>query len=201
MEKTSPSIICAYPCFVFCVGVFMGREICLGGNKLSGEDAKEIIMADTERIHPQYDGDTNDNDVLLIKLNQPSSAAPLECNTESAVPADQDTVRTIGFGVLSEYGPESENLMEVDVNVVSSAVCKAASEWEVFDDTMVRRPKNSLQHNPKCFQILSFGQAPNNSYALDFYNILLLSRYALPVQEKTVAMEILEARYCRWMAN
>jgi len=143
-------------CFLPSAGLFFGKEMILGGNILSGRDANEIILADTERVHPLANSWTLENDVLLIKLSQPSSASPLEYNADFAIPADHDTVKTIGFGFLTENGPPSEELMEVEVNVVPFAKCNAASPWEVYDDTMVR-----FQRSRKEPQFLSFGQVLN----------------------------------------
>ena len=138
----------------------------LGGNMLSGRDANEIILADTELVHPQAHSWTLENDVMLIKLSQPSSALPLEYNTESAIPADYDTVKTIGFGFLTEDGPPSEELMEVEVNVVPFAECNAASPFEVFDDTMVRFQRGSVNRDQRAANFIIW--TTNNSSLLQF---------------------------------
>jgi len=74
---------------------------------------------------------------MLIKLSQPSSALPLQCNTQSVVPANGELVKTIGFGATSENGPVSDVLMEVDVNVIDFGACNAASDLTVADDCMI----------------------------------------------------------------
>ena len=76
-------------------------------------------------------------DVLVVKLTQPSSAPPMLCNTNSTVPVDQAIVKTIGFGYLSQDGPPSDDLMEVDLNVVDFETCNNASHYEIIDDSMI----------------------------------------------------------------
>jgi len=84
-----------------CAGAFSGQEIFIGGNLLTGLDADETVVATEERLHPNYDDWTTENDIMLIKLNKASTRPLAKWNTKPTVPADEETVTTIGYGQTS----------------------------------------------------------------------------------------------------
>jgi trypsin len=107
-----------------CKGVFINGGIFFGSTLLSGTDALESFDVSMEYRHPSYSSSTLKNDIMLIKLKGRSSITPISTNSQSSVPADNGTVRAIGFGRVSENGSLSRNLMQVDVKVLNSSVCK-----------------------------------------------------------------------------
>jgi secreted trypsin-like serine protease len=103
-----------------------GDRIVIGRRDLSGSggQVREVAFVLT---HDDYDGDTNDNDVALVKLASPSSIAAIDLidpAETSAQPGDPSTV--IGWGATSEGGPTSVLLRQVEVPVRSQAECEAA---------------------------------------------------------------------------
>jgi len=124
-----------------CFGVFTGFNIYLGANTLDGSDALETKVGVREYYHPDYNiATSNENDIMLVKLDSASTATPRAWNTNPTVPADGDPVTVIGFGV-TESGFVSEVLLEVEVSIVNSDTCVANYEIEpllpVFPETMV----------------------------------------------------------------
>jgi trypsin len=47
------------------------------------------------------------------------------------------TVTVIGYGVTQEGGDVSDNLLEVDVQVVSHSTCNSQYGGGIFDETMI----------------------------------------------------------------
>ena len=121
-----------------------GSHAYIGGNKLDGSDAVEIIDVELERRHPNYNRETMTNDELLIKLAAPSSSPVAKRNTNPAVPADGDTIKIIGFGTTQyQVAENSEDLLELELSVVNFETCDAVSSAayngrvRVDDDTML----------------------------------------------------------------
>lgn len=80
-------------------------------------------------LHPDYDDDTQDNDVALIFLDEPVLDVPLvKITRDTAVPETGESFTELGFGVTSDI-PEKypEKLMEVTVETVSFDECEVAS--------------------------------------------------------------------------
>jgi len=103
-----------------------GDKIVLGRHDLSGSggQVRDVAFVLT---HADYDGRTNDNDVALVKLASASTIAPvglIDVAETHARPGDPSTV--IGWGALSEGGPTSVVLRQVEVPVRSQAECEAA---------------------------------------------------------------------------
>lgn len=120
-----------------CAGIFSGQTMILGGNKLSGEDARETLVAVAELPHPEFNGGTLANDIMLVKLDSASTAPLVPYNTVDALPVDSETVKVIGFGTTSSGGSVSQDLLEVDVNVVDFAICDASYAGSIDDNSMI----------------------------------------------------------------
>ena len=108
-----------------CAGSFTGNDIYIGGNLASGEDAVEIIQAESERPHPQYDSNTDRNDFMLVKLRNKSNSPNVPWNKDRNVPMDGQTIVLMGFGDTSDGGQLSDNLKKASVNIVSFQNCRA----------------------------------------------------------------------------
>lgn len=120
-----------------CLGAFSNVDIFIGGNSRDGSDALETRRAAEERRHPNYHGFTLENDFLLVKLGEASSAPNATWNTDPSSPFDGTTVVAIGFGLMEENGMVSETLMETELDVVGFETCNDAYQGEIFDETMV----------------------------------------------------------------
>jgi secreted trypsin-like serine protease len=108
----------------------------IGPSKLDGSDAIEQIGIKLIRVHPDYDPATSQNDIVLIKLSRPSTAPVVKWNDNPAVPGNNQTVTTIGFGTLSSGGVLSSTLKEVNVPIVSPEACTRAYD-DLDKDTMI----------------------------------------------------------------
>jgi trypsin len=120
-----------------CEGVFVNNKIYIGGNKLSGSDAVETIIATAELINPNYDKSTQAYDFMLIKLSKASKAPLAPLNTDGAKPANNESVTIIGFGTTQYRGPVSNDLLEVNVNVVDFSTCNSDYPGEIDDNSMI----------------------------------------------------------------
>jgi secreted trypsin-like serine protease len=103
-----------------------GDRIVIGRRDLgaAGGQVREVTFVLT---HGGYDGGSNDNDVALVRLASPSSIAPVDLIDPvetNASPGDPATV--IGWGAVSEGGPSSAVLRQVEVPVRSQSDCEAA---------------------------------------------------------------------------
>jgi chaperonin GroEL len=88
----------------------------LGGEVLS---AAEII------VHPSYITVPTTNDVALIRTNETASVTPVRLAGpgDAALNAPPTVGRVIGYGTTSSGGDTSDQLLEVDVPVVSDSDC------------------------------------------------------------------------------
>ena len=83
-----------------------------------------VAGVDLEFPHPNFNTpNTDDNDIMLVKLSFPVSAPLVQWNTNPNIPLDADSVTTIGFGYTSENGSYSQELMKVDVDIVPFEQC------------------------------------------------------------------------------
>ncbi|XP_062309380.1 transmembrane protease serine 13b isoform X1 [Osmerus eperlanus] len=79
-------------------------------------------------LHESYNSDTNDYDIALMKLIQPvvtsNSIQPACLPVSDKVFSPGTTCWTTGYGTTAEEGGRgSDNLMEVSVDIIDSAVC------------------------------------------------------------------------------
>jgi trypsin len=109
----------------------------IGGVLLSGADAIDNIAVVSEHPHQNYDDFTLENDIMLVKLAEPSAVTPAVLNFDSNLPLDGQTVTPIGFGTTSEGGVSSDVLRKVDVNVVNFDTCDAFYGGDIFDEVML----------------------------------------------------------------
>lgn len=108
-----------------CEGTFSNVNVQIGGNLASGADAREVIRASIERVHPNFSTSTFEDDLMLIKLTKSSTAPFVPWNNVSSVPADGSSVKVIGFGRTVEDGVRSDVLQEANLNVVNFTTCNA----------------------------------------------------------------------------
>jgi trypsin len=110
-----------------CAGVFPTAGMFLGGIDLSGDDAPEDLVVEHEYIHPNFNANTLENDILLLKLQRSASGTTIQpiasINTNAAVPADGSFVTTIGFGATAEDGALAAHLQTVSITVIDGSTC------------------------------------------------------------------------------
>lgn len=93
--------------------------------------------------HPAYDDRAHDNDLALIKLNQPVTLnSRVGIGALATSPTDDSlwlagTLSTVtGWGALSEIGASADVLQEVQVPIVSNADCNAVY-WDGITENMI----------------------------------------------------------------
>ena len=96
-------------------------------NNLGAADRREIVAV---RRHPGFGTSAQGgfvNDIMLLKLNIPSTKPTIQFNTVPSLPLDGSEVTTIGFGarIPGQVSSLPDQLMKADVNVVNTAMCAA----------------------------------------------------------------------------
>ena len=113
-----------------CAGVFLNVGLLLGGVKLNGQDAVEDVVVLQEYRHLNFNSNTLENDILLLKLQRTGGTVrPIRTiNANATLPTVSSTVTTIGFGTTTEGGTLAATLQQVAINVLDSTTC-AAQYW------------------------------------------------------------------------
>jgi len=100
--------------------------------------------------HPNYDGRTMENDLMLLRLKEPSSYDTVTLDDGSASLSVGTDVTVMGWGATSEGGSGSDVLLEVEVDVISETDCNDGNSYDgdVIDAVMIcasRSGKDSCQ--------------------------------------------------------
>ena len=84
--------------------------------------------------HPNFNTDTEQNDIMLLKLVTPSTITPVQLNFDAGLPADGTTVDVFGFGVNStDPGAALPTILQtVSLSVVPFADCNDANSFGGF---------------------------------------------------------------------
>merc|ERR1712106_234833 len=88
--------------------------------------------------HPSYNAETSNNDIALLKLSEEvdlNTYAP-SCVANTGDNFEGQKAWVYGWGTTSSGGESSYKLLEVEVPVVSNAVCTIALESEITDDML-----------------------------------------------------------------
>jgi secreted trypsin-like serine protease len=118
-----------------CAGAWLDGAL-IGGTRIDGSDAAFRAVAE-EVPHPDYSQETDENDVMLVKLLFPIEDAPLQSlNFDATVPAGDELVTVIGHGHTVENGTFSDELLETQVNVVDFGTCDDVYR-RIVDDIMI----------------------------------------------------------------
>jgi Trypsin len=104
-----------------CEGAF-DAGVYIGGLERDGSDGT-MLDVQAEFPHPDFDMDTQFNDIMLVKLTSPSSAPLGPLNLDLARPVENDVLTVIGFGRTSENGDTSPILLEVVIDAFSDDFC------------------------------------------------------------------------------
>jgi trypsin len=107
------------------VDVYVGSHLLASGTNTGASrlHVRRIIS------HKAFNRQTFDNDVALLQLMTPAPATlkPVTISTPQMEPGhavDGKTLTVIGWGRLSESGPRSSKLMEVDIQVQPRTTCE-----------------------------------------------------------------------------
>ena len=94
----------------------------------------EILGVDFEVLHPEFNRESLENDVMLLKLNVSSSYTPVILDDGTANLTSGVNVTVMGWG-LTDFGRRnrpkdpSDVLREVELDVMSNEACKAVYEF------------------------------------------------------------------------
>ena len=142
-------VLTAGHCFINRNNV-IGRNVFLGSSKRDGSNAMVTLQIVDVRIHPKYTSyafstdltnsvnisytvENADYDYALLKLSDmATNISPIPYNTDSAIPSDNTDLRTMGYGLTTQDGSLSFDLLQVNVRAINSITCAAAYNNE-FD--------------------------------------------------------------------
>jgi secreted trypsin-like serine protease len=163
-----------------CGGAFAMRGALIGGIFLNGTDAT-LVGVDQEFPNPDYVDATRVNDIMLVKLTNPSAAPLVTLNMDPAVPAEGDVLTVTGFGDTSDGGDPSPILLDVEVDTFSDDFCDQL--YTVYEPTtMICAGKPS--YGRRCFSV---------------GRLLVLPRYSPYVRNRGGRQGLLSRRF-RWAA-
>lgn len=115
-----------------CYGLFQ-NGIVLGVTSFNGITSNDVRQVDIEYPNPNFNEYTLGNDVMLVKLTTPVSDTSIitQYNIDTDNPIDEQTVTVIGFGAQEENGTPSNDLLEVQIQIVNYNDCYDAY-WQPF---------------------------------------------------------------------
>jgi hypothetical protein len=125
----------------------------------------EIRNIQRRIIHPRYNVQSWNYDVMLLKLDEPVTDIPkVALNADKDVPTARSTVTPIGLGRLAEVeGEFPDVLQDVNVRVIDSNTCNRSPMYPGWiQDTMIcagvlgggqdackyNKKRSSLDHGP-----------------------------------------------------
>ena len=117
-----------------CFGAWFGNAF-VGSTDVNGDG--EQVFIESENIHPDYDATTNENDLMLVKLLDPSTGPVVTLNRVTTEPQDGLDTTVIGFGNTEEDGFESPELLEVDISVLDFDTCVDNLQEQLFPETQI----------------------------------------------------------------
>lgn len=139
----------------FCGGVLVDKEFILtaahclidlkdeytawiGGTNLKVRSQFEEILIDDILIHPDYDGNSNENDIALAHLVRPSSMKLVTMNTNKNNEKTGKQLTAGGWGVLkSSSNTMSDNFRKVKLPLVSQSTCKTTMGFPAGESSTV----------------------------------------------------------------
>lgn len=122
-----------------CDDLVVGDTFSIGGILRDGTDGRQLTVAQLIP-HPNYNDDTNENDIMLLRLDAQTGITPAGWNDDEDLPAVGETVIAVGYGgTTTDGGSPSSTLLKVDVPVVSIGDCNSEMSYdgEVVGDLML----------------------------------------------------------------
>ena len=106
-----------------------GILVKIGMHNINGTTGSETRYVDQIIVHPQYSGNSLNNDYALIHLTEPSSFEPIQLVTSDSHDDEPVMSTTMGWGATQSGGWGSSILLEVDVPIDDS--CGSYSNSEI----------------------------------------------------------------------
>lgn len=120
-----------------CAWVVRGHGFWIGTATINGSQWGQFYPTAEMVVHPEYtDQMLTHNDIMIVKLNGTVTEVDefYDFNVDPTVPANDTTVRVVGFGTTQEGGNVSQTLREVDVQIMGSEVC--AATWAALNPAL-----------------------------------------------------------------
>jgi secreted trypsin-like serine protease len=110
-----------------CIPVGFEKDVVLGtASLLDSPDNYDRIPVIQEIIHPEYNPDTTEHDIGLLRLERPSSISPASLDYSSSVQPGATGI-VAGWGATDEAGEYiSTDLLEVSLPVIANDTCNQA---------------------------------------------------------------------------
>ena len=119
-----------------CFGSF-ARGILYNGINLSGGEGELFRGVASEFPHPEYNNETDANDIMLVLLSNPATNVPFqELNFDPDQPISGESATVIGYGRVEETGNISQVLLQTEVDIVDFDTCDEFFR-RILDDVMV----------------------------------------------------------------
>jgi secreted trypsin-like serine protease len=107
----------------------------VGTHYVNGTIDGEQILVVNQTIHPSFNYSSKTYDFMVLELAEASTFEPVTlAATDDSDYVVGETATVMGWGTISETGPQSYELLRVDVPVVSDADCALLLP---IDDTMI----------------------------------------------------------------
>ena len=126
---SSEAILSAAHCFIDANGLPKALDavsVILGlTNWRDASENRDAIFNVTEIIvHPQYNVETNENDIAILRLSRSTNLPPITLPTQSTfLPQGTESVTVAGWGTTSEGGELSDRLKAVTLSAVPQSEC------------------------------------------------------------------------------
>lgn len=104
----------------------VGDWVLLGRHDLRSGDGGIALQITQVRRFPGYDPATYDNDLALLQLDAPGAPDIPKLTSFDVPPAIGQPVTAIGWGAISEGGPLSGALRQVEVKMQDTVVCRSS---------------------------------------------------------------------------
>jgi secreted trypsin-like serine protease len=133
------------------IDVYAGSTVLPTGSGAAGGQLG--IRRNVEKVisHQNYNPDTSDNDIALLKLGEPlpDTLKPASVpDSPAAMPSTGTDVDVIGWGLVTEGGSTTPNLMKVKVAIQDNALCQ--TNYDDFTDMMPGAGRVTITQNMFC---------------------------------------------------
>ena len=113
------------------------RQVTIGRFDLWGDSSGsyETITVAEEVTHSGYDGDTMENDIMLIRLARESEKPTVSINWDGSANVDQ-MLTVMGWGTTSEGGSQPDKLRYVELPYITNSKCNNDYRGGITNDMM-----------------------------------------------------------------